>query len=180
MFFGLWAETQLTLAKKFQHCCQNFIVCVQRYNLGIVLGQIGKVNDLLYFFERKVSRKGCQNCFSWLHRNILGRKFVFINNKDFCHFQTSSQKFMDCFQKKSLPVLSKQHSAFREQLFEAKWCFWREYVVMLFMLSGRWENNFGCSPNPIRHLCQILTPRVQSNVFRKHRFFKKTKFFWQF
>ena len=99
--------------------------------LGIVLGQIRQVFDLLYFFERKLSRKGCQNCFSWLHRNILGRKFFFINKKNFCHLQTSSQKFMDCFQKKFLPVLLKQHSSFREHHFQAKWCFWREYVVML-------------------------------------------------
>ena len=101
-----------------------------------------------------------------------------LTTKTFVNFRL--QKLMDCFQKKSLPVLSKQHSAFREQLFEAKWCFWREYVVMLFMLSGRWEKNFGCSPKQFGHVRQILTPRVQSNVFRKHRFFKKTKFFWQF
>ena len=118
--------------------------------LGIVLGQIRKVFDLLYFIERKVSRKCCQNCFSWLHRIILGRKFFFNNKKNFCHFQTSSQKFMDCFQKKFLPVLSKQHSAFREKQFEAKWCFWKEYIVLLFMFSGRlkkklgvWWNSFG-------------------------------------
>ena len=68
--------------------------------------------------------------------------FFFNNKKNFCHFQTSSQKFMDCFQKKFLPVLSKQHSAFREKQFEAKWCFWKEYIVLLFMFSGRLKKNW--------------------------------------
>ena len=45
------------------------------------------------------------------------------------------------------------------------------------MFSGRWEKTFGCLAKQFGHVRQILTPRVQSNVFLEYRFFEKTKFF---
>ena len=110
---------------------------------------------------------------------IFGTKF-FFNNKNNCFviFRFERQFFW-IFSEKVLPMLPKQHFAFPEQHFEAKGCFWIECIVMIFMFSGCWEIFLGFAKQ-FRPIRQIVTPRVQNNVFRKHRCFEKTKFFDNF
>ena len=143
IFFGIWAETQLTLAKAFQHCCQNFDRRVQRYIFGKFSG-----TKLKGFFE----------FFSFLSKKIpeVMQKLLFttwqelFGTKAFFSFWDSELNILGHLPRKVLPVLSKQHYAFWEQHFQSKWCFWTEFILLLFMFSGRWEkalgvwwNNFG-------------------------------------
>ena len=135
MFFGIWAETQLNLAKAFQHCCQNFDQRVQRYIFGKFSG---------------TKLKGYFECSNFLSKNS-GRvaKIAFHDltgafwDENFFSFSDSELKILGLLPGKVSPVLSKQHYAFWEQHFEPKWCFWRDFIVLLFMFSGRWENALG-------------------------------------
>ena len=83
IFFGTWAETQLTLAKPFQLCCQNFDRRVQRYIFGSFSGR-----ELKGFFE-------CSNFLSKkIPEGLLKLLFTtwqeLFGTKTFFHFQTLS------------------------------------------------------------------------------------------
>ena len=83
IFFEICAETQLTLAKTFQHCCQNFDRRVQRYVFGkFSATKLKGFVECSNFFSKKVP-EGLPKLLFTTWQELFGTKTFF-------HFQTLS------------------------------------------------------------------------------------------
>ena len=89
------------------------------------------------FSSRKIPEGLSELLFTTSQEYFGAKTCLSLTTKTFLSVSDFELKLLGLLPRKVLPVLSKQHYAFREQHFEAKWCFWKEYIVMLFMFSER-------------------------------------------
>ena len=103
--------------------------------------------------------------------------FSFPNNKNFLSFSDFELKLLGLIPGKIFSSVVKTAFCLLSTAFWGMIMLLERNCSYAFHILRTLRKNFGCLTKQFGHVRRNITLRFQSNIFRKHRFFEKTKLF---